>query len=315
MHKPHILQIAAYPEWDQTALDAAYTVHHLWQHPDLPEIGPKIQAIATNGGAGVAAAVINACPNLKLIAIYGVGYDAIDLPLCRARNIQITNTPDVLTGDCADLALGMMLAIARQIPQADTHARSGAWTKASFPLQRRVWGAKAGILGMGRIGQDIATRLQGFGMDIAYSARTEKPLPYTYIPDPIHLATHADFLIVTAAATPQTHHIINAEALKALGPDGYLINISRAANIDENALLTALESNQIAGAALDVFEAEPHINPRFATLKNALLQPHHASATHATRRSMGQLMRDNLEAYFAGQPLITPIPPAPTTRS
>lgn len=311
MPKPHILQIASYPEADQSALDAAYTMHRLDQNPDLS----LIQAIATTGGAGVPSEIIKACPNLKLIAIYGVGYDAIDLTLCRARNIQITNTPDVLTGDCADLALGMMLAIARQIPQADHHARSGAWKTASFPLQRRVWGAKAGILGMGRIGQDIATRLAGFGMDIAYSARAEKPLPYKYIPDPIALATHADFLIVTAAATPQTHHIINAATLKALGPDGFLINISRAANIEENALLHALESNQIAGAALDVFEAEPQINPRFLPLQNALLQPHHASATHATRRAMGQLMRDNLEAHFANRPLITPIPPAPTTQS
>ena len=307
MPKPHILQVTSYPEWDQTALDAAYTVHRLWQHPDLTEIGPQIQAIATNGGAGVAPAVIEACPNLKLIAIYGVGFDAIDLTLCRARQIQITNTPDVLTQDCADLAVGLMLAIARQIPAADHHARSGAWTKASFPLQRRVWGAKAGILGMGRIGQDVATRLQGFGMDIAYSARTEKPVPYTYIPDPIALAAHADFLIVTAAATPETHHIVNAATLKALGPNGYLINISRAANVDEPALLNALESNQIAGAALDVFDAEPQINPRFAPLKNALLQPHHASATHETRRAMGQLMRDNLAAHFANRPLLTPI--------
>ena len=307
MPKPHILQITSFPAWDQTALDAAYNVHHLDQTPDLTAIGPKIQAIATNGGAGVATDVINACPNLKLIAIYGVGYDAIDLTLCAERQIQVTNTPDVLTGDCADLALGMMLSLARQIPAADHHARSGAWTAASFPLQRRVWGAKAGILGMGRIGQDVATRLAGFGMDIAYSARHEKPLPYTYIPDPIALATHADFLIVTAAATQATHHIINAATLAALGPDGFLINISRAANVDESALLDALESHQIAGAALNVFESEPQINPRFLRLKNALLQPHHASATLQTRRAMGQLMRDNLSAYFAGQPLLTPV--------
>ncbi|WP_054007127.1 2-hydroxyacid dehydrogenase [Cypionkella psychrotolerans] len=303
MPKPHILQIASYPASDQTALDAAYTVHHLDQNPDFG----LIEAIATNGGAGVASEVIQACPNLKLIAIYGVGYDAIDLSLCAERNIQVTNTPDVLTGDCADLAVGMMLAIARQIPAAERHARSGAWATASFPLQRRVWGAKAGILGMGRIGQDVATRLTGFGMDIAYSARSEKPLPYKYIPDAKALATHADFLIVTAAATSETHHIINAETLKALGPDGFLINISRAANIDENALLHALETNQIAGAALDVFDNEPQINPRFLPLKNTLLQPHHASATLQTRRAMGQLMRDNLEAYFANRPLITPV--------
>ncbi|WP_284326382.1 2-hydroxyacid dehydrogenase [Cypionkella aquatica] len=302
MLKPHILQLSSYPDWDQTALDATYTCHHLpLSAPDL------IEAIATSGGAGVPSEIIKACPNLKLIAIYGVGYDNIDLSLCAERHIQITNTPDVLTGDCADLAVGMMLAIARQIPSADHHARSGAWTRTSFPLQRRVWGAKAGILGMGRIGQELATRLTGFGIDIAYAARSEKPLPYKYIPDPIALAAHADFLFVTAAATPETRHIVNAATLKALGPDGYLINISRAANVDESALLDALESHQIAGAALDVFDAEPHINPRFAPLPNALLQPHHASATHATRRAMGQLMRDNLAAHFANRPLLTPV--------
>lgn len=303
MPKPHLLQITRYPAWDQSALDAAYCVHHLDQNPDLQPIA----AIATSGGAGVASEIINACPNLKLIAIYGVGYDGIDLALCRARNIQISNTPDVLTGDCADLAVGMMLCLARQIPAADHHARSGAWSTASFPLQRRVWGARVGILGMGRIGQDIAQRLTGFGMDIAYAARHAKPLPYSYIPDPIALASHADFLIVAAAATAETHHIVNARVLQALGPEGYLINISRAANVDEAALLDALESNQIAGAALDVFDAEPHINPRFAALTNVLLQPHHASATLQTRRAMGQLMRDNLAAYFAGQPLLTPV--------
>ena len=307
MQKPHVLQITSYPAWDQIALDATYTMHGLWQNPALSDIGPRVQAIATSGGAGVASEIIQACPNLKLIAIYGVGYDGIDLALCRARNIQITNTPDVLTGDCADLAIGMMLSLARQIPSADLHARSGAWQTASFPLQRRVWGARAGILGMGRIGQDVATRLAGFGMDIAYSARSEKALPYRFIPDATALACHADFLFVTAAATPETRHIVNAKTLQALGADGFLINISRAANVDESALLDALESRQIAGAALDVFDAEPHINPRFVPLQNVLLQPHHASATQQTRRAMGQLMRDNLAAHFAGQPLLTPV--------
>jgi len=307
MQKPHVLQITSYPAWDQIALDVTYTMHGLWQNPALSDIGPRVQAIATSGGAGVASEIIQACPNLKLIAIYGVGYDGIDLALCRARNIQITNTPDVLTGDCADLAIGMMLSLARQIPSADLHARSGAWQTASFPLQRRVWGARAGILGMGRIGQDVATRLAGFGMDIAYSARSEKALPYRFIPDATALACHADFLFVTAAATPETRHIVNAKTLQALGADGFLINISRAANVDESALLDALESRQIAGAALDVFDAEPHINPRFVPLQNVLLQPHHASATQQTRRAMGQLMRDNLAAHFAGQPLLTPV--------
>ena len=303
MTKPHILQISPYAEWDQTPLDAAYQVHHLSDAPDLS----AIRAIATTGGAGVADAIITACPKLELIAVNGVGYDAINLGLCKARGVSVTNTPGVLDGDCADLALAMALGLCRALPAADAHARSGAWEAANFPLQRRFFGAKAGILGLGRIGSQIARRLEGFDMQIAYSARSEKPVAYTYIPDPVALAAHVDFLFVVTLANAETRHIVNAEVLRALGPNGMLINISRAANIDEDALLTALETKQIAGAALDVFEGEPAINPRFKPLANVLLQPHQGSATEATRRAMGQLQRDNVAAHFAGQPLLTPV--------
>lgn len=307
MTKPHLLQITRYSDWDQAPIDAAFQVHQIWNSPDLAEIGPQIRAIATTGGAGVASALIEACPKLELIAINGVGYDAIDLALCKARGVKVSNTPGVLDGDCADLAVGMALALARAIPEADAHARSGAWASASFPLQRRFFGARAGILGLGRIGMEIARRLEGFGMDIAYSARSAKAVPYRFIPDPVALAGQSDFLFVAALANAETRHIVNAEVLRALGPKGAVINISRAANIDENALLDALESQSIAGAALDVFEGEPAINPRFAPLKNVVLQPHQGSATEATRRAMGQLQRDNLAAHFAGKPLLTPV--------
>jgi lactate dehydrogenase-like 2-hydroxyacid dehydrogenase len=303
MTKPDILQISPYAEWDQTPLDAAYHVHHLSAAPDLSEI----RAIATTGGAGVSDAIIQACPKLELIAVNGVGYDAINLGLCKARGVSVTNTPGVLDGDCADLALAMALGLSRAVPAADAHARSGAWEAANFPLQRRFFGARAGILGLGRIGSEIARRLEGFDMQIAYSARSEKPVAYTYIPDPVALAAHVDFLFVVTLANAETRHIVNAEVLRALGPNGMLINISRAANIDEDALLTALETNQIAGAALDVFEGEPAINPRFKPLANVLLQPHQGSATEATRRAMGQLQRDNLAAHFSGQPLLTAV--------
>ncbi len=306
--KPQLLQISSYPEWDQIPLEAAYRLHRFWETPDLTQIGSQIRAIATTGGAGVANAVIEACPNLELIAIHGVGYDAVDLALCKSRGIMVSNTPGVLDGDCADLAVGMALALARHIPAADIHARSGAWEAASFPLQRRFFGARAGILGLGRIGGEIARRLAGFDMDIAYSARSAKSVPYRFIADPVALAARSDFLFVATLANAETRHIINAEVLRALGPKGALINISRAANIDEDALLDALESNAIGGAALDVFEGEPAINPRFKPLKNVILQPHQGSATEATRRAMGQLQRDNLAAHFAGKPLLTPVP-------
>jgi lactate dehydrogenase-like 2-hydroxyacid dehydrogenase len=307
MTKPHLLQITPYSEWDQAPLDAAFQVHQLWTEPDLAQIGPQIRAIATSGGAGVAPKVIMACPKLELIAINGVGYDAIDLGLCASRGIKVSNTPGVLDGDCADLAVAMALALARAVPEADAHARSGAWQEASFPLQRRFFGARVGILGLGRIGMEIARRLEGFDMQIAYSARSAKDVPYRFIQDPVALAEFADFLFVATLANAETRHIVNADVLRALGAKGAVINISRAANIDEEALLDALESNAIAGAALDVFEGEPAINPRFAPLKNVVLQPHQGSATEATRRAMGQLQRDNLAAYFAGKPLLTPV--------
>ncbi len=310
MTKPHVLQLSAYPEWDQTPLDAAFTMHAYYSAPDksafLAAVGSDIRAIATNGGVGASEQIIAACPKLELISIYGVGYDAVDLAACKARGIRITNTPDVLTDDCADLAVGMVIALARGIVKAEAHARAD-WKKSSFPLQRRVTGMKAGILGLGRIGVEVGKRLEGFGMDIAYCARSPKAVPYIYIADPVALAARSDVLIVTALANAETRHIVNADVLAALGPDGLLVNISRASNIDETALLKALEAGELAGAALDVFEGEPNLNPRFLSLPNVLLQPHHASGTVETRKAMGQLMRDNLTAHFAGQPLPSPV--------
>lgn len=310
MSKPHVLQMGAYPEWDQAPLDAAFAIHAYHRAEDKPgflaKVGSDVRAIATNGGVGASTDVIAACPKLEVISIYGVGYDAVDLAICRARGIRVTNTPDVLTDDCADLAVGMMIALARGIVKAEAFARA-EWKAASFPLQRRVTGMKAGILGLGRIGVEVAKRLEGFGMDIAYSARSAKDVPYTFIADPVALAARSDVLIVTALASAETRHIVNAQVLRALGPKGLLVNISRASNIDEGALLEALETNRLGGAALDVFEGEPNLNPRFLSLPNVLLQPHHASGTIETRKAMGQLLRDNLTAHFAGQPLLTPV--------
>ncbi len=313
MTHPQILQVGTLPAWDQAPLEAAFTVHRLFDAPDksafLAQHGPQIRAIATRGDLGASATMIAACPNLELIAVYGVGYDAVDMVGCRARGISVTNTPDVLTGDCADLAIGMMICLSRGMVGAEKFTRDGSWAKGGYPLQRRVWGRRAGILGLGAIGLAVANRLQGFGMDIAYSARAPKSVSreWAYIPDPAALAARSDFLFVTLAASAATRHIVNAAVLMALGPEGMLINISRAANIDETALLDALESRVIGSAALDVFEGEPNLNPRFLALDNVLLQPHVASGTVETRKAMGQLVRDNLTAHFAGQPLLTPV--------
>ena len=312
MTKPQVLQLGPYPDWDQAPLDQAFDMHLYFKADDkaafMAKVGPRIQAIATRGELGANAQMIADCPNLKLISVYGVGYDAVDLVAARARGIHVSNTPDVLNEDCADLAVAMMLCQSRGIIGADTWARDGSWVAdGGYPLQRRVWGQRAGVLGMGRIGAAVARRLEGFGMDIAYSARSVKDVAYAYIPDPVALAARSDFLFVTALANAETRHVVNADVIRALGPRGMLINISRAGNIDEAALLDALENKTLGSAALDVFESEPALNPRFLTLPNVLLQPHHASGTVETRKAMGKLMRDNLQAHFAGQPLLTPV--------
>lgn len=309
LSKPHLLQVGPLPDWETVPLAQAFTVHRLFDYADqagfLAQTGPLIQAIATRGDLGVSANVITACPQLEIISIFGVGFDSVDIAACRNRGIRVANTPDVLTEDCADLAVGMMLAQSRSIVAAERFVRDGSWLKGGFPLQRRVWGRRAGILGLGRIGTAVAKRLDGFGMDIAYSARSEKqgPAHWSYVPDPVALAQRSDILFVTLAASAETRHIITDDVLSALGPDGMLINISRASNIDEAALLDALEQGRLGSAALDVFAGEPNLDPRFLALSNVLLQPHHASGTVETRQAMGQRMRDNLTAHFGGQPL------------
>lgn len=314
MDRPEILQIGPYPEWDQVPLEEAYVVHRLFESADrataLAAVGGRVRAIATRGELGADAGLIAACPRLEIVSVYGVGTDAVDLDACRARGIRVTNTPDVLTGDVADLAVGMMIALMRGIPGADAWVRGGDWSaRGTYPLQRRVWGARAGILGLGRIGMAVARRLAGFGMDIAYCNVAPRPgaEAYVFVGDPVALAARSDVLFVTLAASPATRHIVGREVVDALGPDGVLVNVSRASNVDEAALLDALELGRLGGAALDVFEGEPRIDPRFRALPNVLLQPHQASATTETRKAMGRLVRDNLAAHFDGRPLLTPV--------
>ena len=221
-----------------------------------------------------------------------------------------TYTPDVLTEDVADLGIAMMLAQTRGVVGADAWVRSGDWArKGLYPLQSRAHGKRAGVLGLGRIGFEVARRLAGFGMRIAYSDIVAKDdtRDWDFIPDPVALAEASDFLFVTLAASAATRHIVGKDVIGALGRDGMLINISRASNIDEEALLTALENRSLGAAALDVFEGEPALNPRFLALDNVLLQPHHASGTVETRKAMGKLVRDNLTAHFEGRPLLTPV--------
>jgi lactate dehydrogenase-like 2-hydroxyacid dehydrogenase len=314
MNKPQILQVGPYPEWDEEPLNAAFSVYRYFEADDkaalLDAVGPTVRAIATRGELGANRAMIEACPALELVSVYGVGFDAVDLAVCRERGIRVTNTPDVLTNDVADLGVAMMLCQSRGMIGAEGWVKDGSWAaNGLYPLKRRVWGRRAGVLGLGRIGYEVAKRLQGFDMQIAYSDVAAKDFApnWEFVADPVALAARSDFLFVTLAASAATRHIVGREMIAALGGEGMLINISRASNIDEEALLAALESGALGSAALDVFEGEPKLNPRFLALDNVLLQPHHASGTIETRKAMGQLVRDNLTAHFSGQPLLTPV--------
>ena len=314
MEKPVVLQVGPYPEWDQKPLDEAFDVRRYFEAEDkaqfLRDHGPNVRGIATRGELGADAAMIAACPNLEVISVYGVGYDAVDIEAAGARGIRVTNTPDVLTGDVADLGVAMMLCLSRGMVGAEAWVRDGSWaTEGLYPLKRRVFGRKAGILGLGRIGFEVGKRLEGFGMDIAYSDLNPRDdaSDWTYLASAQDLAAHSDFLFITLAASAKTRHIVGESVINAVGPEGMVINISRASNIDEDALISALQDGRLGSAALDVFEGEPALDPRFLTLDNVLLQPHHASGTIETRKAMGKLVRDNLTAHFAGEPLITPV--------
>ncbi|MDF0696061.1 2-hydroxyacid dehydrogenase [Rhizobium sp. MC63] len=312
MSEVEILMTGAYPEWDMADLEAKYRVHRLWEAADRQEliarVGRDIRAVATRGELGASAELMKQLPKLEIVSCYGVGTDAIDLSYARTNSIRVTNTPDVLTEDVADIAIGLLLATARQIPQADVFVRAGQWGNIAMPLVTRVSGKKVGLAGMGRIGKAIARRAAAFGCDIAYFARNEhKDVGYAYQPDLVALADWADFLIVIVPGGQATMKIINAEVLKALGPKGMLINVSRGTTVDEEALIAALQNGTIQAAGLDVFLNEPKIDARFLTLQNVVLQPHHGSGTVETRKAMGQLVRDNLAAHFAGAALPTPV--------
>jgi lactate dehydrogenase-like 2-hydroxyacid dehydrogenase len=310
--KPAVLMIGAYPAWDLEDMEARYRLLKLWEAPHRDAFvaahAAEVRAIATRGELGASAALMRALPNLEIVACYGIGTDAIDLGHAKAAGIRVTNTPDVLTADVADMAIGLLLATARQIPQADTYVRDGSWAKANMPLVTRVCGKAVGIVGMGRVGTAVAKRLTGFDADIAYfDLNRREDLRFEFVGDLVELARRSEFLIVTLAGGESTKGIIGTEVLEALGPDGILVNVSRGSTVHEPALLAALEAGRIKGAGLDVFWNEPNIDARFKVLGNVVLQPHHASGTVETRKAMGQLVRDNLAAHFAGRPLVTPV--------
>jgi lactate dehydrogenase-like 2-hydroxyacid dehydrogenase len=294
-------------------LAAAYRVHDRLHETDAEAFGavaPRIRGIAASGESKVGAELIARLPALEIISVMGVGYDGIDVGAAKARGIQVTHTPNVLNDDVADLAIGLMLCAARQLPAADRYVRSGQWAAAGpMPLARKMSGARLGLVGMGRIGQAIARRASAFGMDIAYTARSARPgVPYRYLPTATALAAESDFLVVITPGGAGTRKLIDAEVLAALGSNGILVNVARGSVVDEAALIDALERGVIAGAGLDVFENEPHVPARLLALPHVVLAPHIGSATGQTRQAMADLAAANLAAHFAGRPLLSPVP-------
>ena len=268
-----------------------------------------IRAVAYKGHKPFDGAAMDLLPQLGVIANYGVGYDAIDVTAASARKIGVTNTPDVLSDDVADLAVAMMIAQSRTMIRGHAHVVSGRWAQeGEIPLNRQFTGSSVGIVGLGRIGREIANRLVPFKTDIHYTSRAEKETPgWTYHADVVALAEAVDFLVIALVGGPATRHFVTREAIAALGPRGVVINISRGSTVDEGALLDALEAGTIAGAGLDVFENEPNIDPRFLTLDNVVLQPHQGSGSVQTRRAMAELQLANVAALLEGKPLVTQV--------
>jgi len=289
-------------------LYARYTVHELDDLKD-PTALSRVRALVGGGETRMGAELFDRCPNAKVVSCFGVGYDGVDTAAAVQRGIVVGHTPDVLNDEVADLGLGLMLSIARQIPQADQYVRSGRWAQAPFPLQRKLTGARLGLVGMGRIAKAIAHRAEAFQMRIAYTARGPKAdLAYDFVPTVKELAARSDFLLAITPGGAGTQGLINAEVLQALGPRGFFINIARGSVADQPALIQALQNGTIAGAALDVFYDEPRIDPALFTLPNVVLTPHMASGTFETRRAMADRLLDNLAAGLNQQRMPSAVP-------
>ncbi|CAN7336474.1 2-hydroxyacid dehydrogenase [Devosia sp. LjRoot3] len=293
----------------EKALAERYTVHKLHEIADkdawLAANGARIRAHA---GSGVQKLLMEKLPNLEIIASFGVGYDNIDTATAKARNIRVTNTPDVLNDAVAEITIGLMISLARRIPQGDQFVRQGKWPGNNFGLFSELTGKTVGILGLGRIGKEIATRAQAMKMRVVYYGRHQQPsVPYIYYNNLEDMARDSDWLVIIAPGGKGTERIVSKKVLEALGPQGMLVNVARGTLVDEPAMVELLQNGGLGGAALDVFEKEPQVPEALLGLDNVVLSPHQGSATNQTRDAMGALLVANLERHFAGEPLISAV--------
>jgi lactate dehydrogenase-like 2-hydroxyacid dehydrogenase len=301
-----VLQVGQFPEIMQMEIDRRLSTTKLIDPQDKPPMG-SFTAILTRSNTQIPPGLLQQIPTVRMLATCGVGYDNLPLDYLKAQGIKASNTPGVLNDAVCELAIGMLFGLLRKIPEAQAFVKSAAWSKAPFAITTTLAGKCVGIAGMGRIGQDLAKRLEPFKVKLAYTGPSRKELAYDYYPDIKALAQASDVLILTCPASPATEKMINAEVLDALGVKGYLMNIARGSVVDESALLVALQQKRIAGAALDVFENEPNPHPELLIIDNVLLTPHIGSATSETRQLMTNLAIDNLEAFYNQQPLLTEV--------
>jgi lactate dehydrogenase-like 2-hydroxyacid dehydrogenase len=312
MKDVEILSVGPFYSPSFEAMERDFTVHKLWQANDkaalLTEVGSRVRGIQSGAGHGADAKLMDALPKLEIISCFGVGVDAVDLGAAKQRGVIVTNTPDVLNECVADLAMGLTLATLRRISLGDRFVRAGSWLKGALPLAQKVGGKTMGILGYGRIGKAIARRAEAFGMHIVYHGRKPQPgVAHRYYSSLTDMARDCEVLMVICPGGAATRHLVNAEVMQALGPEGTLINVARGSVVDEQALVKALADGTLGAAGLDVFEAEPKVPEALLGMDQVVLQPHVGSATHDTRKAMGDLTVDNLRAHFGGKPVLTPV--------
>ena len=309
-----LLQVSQLPPFVVDRLKKDFTLHDFVNPADpdklLDEVGPRIRGIVAGGMKGPNANLINRLEKLEIIASMSVGFDATDVVAAQARGVIVTHTPEVLTGDVADLVMTFILMAPRRIGEAERFLRQGKWLGGRMDLGATVRGKRLGILGLGRIGRAVARRAEVFGLHIAYhDIKPMGDLAYRSYPSLLDLAEASDMLLVACEGGQATRGLVGGAVLDALGPAGFLINAARGTIIDQAAMVAALREGRIAGAALDVFDGEPNVPAELMAMENVVLTPHIASSTHETRRAMGDLVYDNLRAHFDGKPVLTSVPP------
>jgi hydroxypyruvate reductase len=310
----NLLQVSVLPPFLMERLEQEYTIHDFIDPADpdalLEEVGPKIRGILAGGMKGPNANLINRLPNLEIISSFSVGFDATDVVAAQARGVIVTHTPEVLTGDVADLAMAFILMAPRRIGESERFLREGKWLQGRMDLGTTVRGKRLGILGLGRIGKAVARRAEVFGLQIGYfDIKPMGDLAYRSYATLMDLAEASDILLVACEGGEANRSVVSSEVIEAIGPKGFLVNTARGPIVDQAALVAALEDGKLAGAALDVFDGEPQVPTKMMAMENVVLTPHIASSTHETRRAMGDLVYDNLRAHFDGKPVLTPVPP------